>query len=316
MARILVISYSQTGQLDRAARAMLSPIADDPGFEIIWERLAPQTPYRFPWRFLDFFDTFPETVHLDAPALRPTTFDPDARYDLVILAYTVWFLSPALPVTAFLKSPAARVLAGKPVITLIACRNMWLSAQETVKELLVARGARLIDNVVLIDQGPTWATFVTTPRWLLTGRKQGFWRVFPPAGVSEQAIAASARFGRALRDARDLIESGATEPLLSGLAAVQVNPAYIASERLGKRSFLIWGRLLRGLGQPGNAARRAVLIVYILFLVTLILTIVPLGVLARKMLRPLMRTRIKREVTRLEAPSGSGIERIAKYMQG
>lgn len=315
MARILVISYSQTGQLDRVARSLIAPLLDDPGFEIVWEKLEPQAPYPFPWRFLDFFDTFPETVHLDAPPLRPTTFDPDAPYDLVILAYTVWFLSPALPITAFLKSPAARVLAGKPVITLIACRNMWLSAQETVKELLAARGARLIDNVVLIDQGPTWATFVTTPRWLLTGKKRGFWGVFPPAGVSEQAIAASARFGRALRDARHLIESGATGPLLSGLAAVQVNPGYIASERLGKRSFLIWGRLLRALGRPGDGVRRVVLIVYILFLVTLILTVVPVGVLARKMLRPLTRARIEREVARLEAPSGSGVERLAQYSQ-
>jgi len=316
MARILVISYSQTGQLERVARAMVSPLIGDSGFEVISEKLQPQTPYPFPWGFLDFFDTFPETVHLDEVPLQPVGFDPDAHYDLVILAYTVWFLSPALPISSFLKSPAARVLAGKPVITLIACRNMWLSAQETVKDLLARRGARLIDNVVLIDQGPTWATFVTTPRWLLTGRKSGFWHIFPPAGVSDAAAKAAARFGRALREARHLIESGAaTGPLLSGLAAVKVNPGYIASERLGKRSFLIWGRLLRALGQPGNAVRRIVLVVYILFLVTLILTVVPLGVLARRLLRPLTRARIEREVARLEAPSGSGVERLAQYSQ-
>ena len=315
MARILVISYSQTGQLERVTRAVLSPLVGDPGFNVVQERLAPQMPYPFPWGFLDFFNTFPETVHLDAPPLKPVAFDPDAHYDLVILAYTVWFLSPALPITAFLKSPSARVLNGRPVITLIACRNMWLSAQETVKELLAARGARLIDNVVLIDQGPTWATFVTTPRWLLTGKKDGFWGVFPPAGVSEQTIAASARFGRALRDARHLIESGATGPLLSGLAAVKVNPGYIASEKLGKRSFLIWGRLLRALGGTDSVARRVVLIVYILFLVTLILTVVPMGVLLRRLLRPLTRARIEREVARLEAPSGAGVERLALYSQ-
>lgn len=315
MARVLVVSYSQTGQLERVTKSVLSPLLDDPGFHVTWEKLEPQTPYPFPWRFLDFFDTFPETVHLDAPPLKSVAFDPDAHYDLVILAYTVWFLAPALPVTAFLKSPEARVLTDKPVITLIACRNMWLSAQETVKELLAARGARHIDNVVLTDQGPTWATFITTPRWMLTGRKEGFWGVFPPAGVSDASIRASARFGHALRAARLLIESGARDSLLSGLGAVKVNPAYIASERLGKRSFLIWGRLLRAVGPPGSAARRVVLIVYILFLVTLILTVVPLGVLFRRLLRPLTRTRMEREVARLEAPSGSGVTRLTQYTQ-
>jgi hypothetical protein len=190
---------------------------------------------------------------------------------------------------------------------------MWLTAQEKVSALLTERGGRLVDNVVLVDQGPAWATFITTPRWLLTGRKNGFWGVFPPAGVSEADIAAAARFGRALVDAGHLIQSGPTTPLLSGLKAVKVKSGYIASERIAHRSFQVWGRLLRALGGPGQPLRRVALLVYVVFLITLILTVVPLGVIMRALLRPLFKNRMDRETARLEQPSGSGTERLRQY---
>jgi hypothetical protein len=313
MARILVLHYSQTGQLTRALESMLAPLAGRSDFEVVWHKIEPIVPYPFPWSFFGFLDAFPESVYLDPPPLATPAFDPDDRWDLVILGYTVWFLSPSLPITGFLKSPAARVLKDKPVITFIACRNMWLSAQEEVKKMLAERGARHIDNVVLVDQGPPWATFVTTPRWLLSGRKGGFWKIFPPAGISNSDIRGAARFGRALAAAGHLIQSGAGGSLLSGLGAVRVNPRYIASERLARRSFRLWGGLLRAIGSPGAPLRRAVLLVYLVFLIGMILTVLPLGILVRALLRPLLKRRMDAEVTRLELPSGSGTERVTRF---
>jgi hypothetical protein len=312
MTRILVLHFSQTGQLTRAVQSMLSPLAHRPDVEIVWQNLEPVEPFPFPWGFFRFFDTFPECVHLDPPPIRPVTFGPTARFDLVLLSYQVWFLSPSLPVTAFLKSEAAQVLRDKPVITFIACRNMWLSAQEKMKALLRDLGARHIDNVVLVDQGPPWATFITTPRWVLTGKKNGFWGIFPPAGVSAAEIAAAARFGRALADALPLLQS-ARGSLLSGLGAVKVIPGYITGEKIAHRSFRLWGKLLRAIGKPGNPLRRLVLVVYIVFLVAMILTVMPVSIMIRALLRPLLRKRLEAEVARLEAPSGSSTERLAQY---
>lgn len=314
MTRILVLYYSQTGQLTRAARSMLAPLAGRSDIEIVWEELEPREAYPFPWTFFQFLDVFPESVYLDPPPMQPVGFDPDSHFDLVILAYQVWFLSPSLPVTGFLKSQAARVLRGKPVITLIGCRNMWLTAHEKVTRLLAGQGATLIDNVVLVDQGPPWATFVTTPRWLLTGKKAGFW-FFPPAGISDADLQAAGRFGRALADGLHLLQSRPGTPLLGGLRAVRVNPGYIAAERIGHRSFLVWGKLLRAIGRPGRPLRRAGLLVYCAFLVTMILTVVPVGILARALLRPLFARRMDADIARLERPSGSGTERMAAYRE-
>ena len=312
MIRILVLHYSQTGQLTRAVQSMLSPLAGRTDVQIIWQNLEPVEAFPFPWGFLRFFDTFPECVHLDPPPIRPVAFAPDARFDLVVLAYQVWFLSPSLPVTAFLKSAAAQALRNTPVITFIACRNMWLSAQEKVKDMLNDVGARHIDNVVLVDQGPAWATFITTPRWVLTGKKNGFWGIFPPAGVSETEIVAAARFGRALSESLPLLQS-TTGPLLAGLGAVKVLPGYVTGEKIAHRSFRLWGALLRALGKPGDLGRRLVLVVYIVFLVAMILTVMPLSIVVRALLRPLLRKRLDAEVARLEAPSGSSTHRMQQY---
>ena len=312
MIRILVLHYSQTGQLTRAVQSMLGPLRGRPDVEIVWQNLEPVEAFPFPWGFFRFFDSFPECIHLDPPPIRPVAFGPEARFDLVILAYQVWFVAPSLPVTAFLQSEAARVLRDTPVITLVACRNLWLSAQETVKGILRDLGARHIDNVVLVDQGPPWATFITTPRWLLTGKKNGFWGIFPPAGVSEADITGAARFGRALADALPLLQS-TRGPLLSGLGAVNVNAGYIASEKIAHRSLRLWGVLLRAIGRPGNPLRRLVLVAYIVFLVVMILTVMPVGIVVRALLKPLLRERLDAEVARLEAPSGSSTERMEQY---
>jgi hypothetical protein len=311
MFRVLVLHYSQSGQLDKIAKSFVAPLEKEPGVEVVWQNLQPQQPYPFPWPFLKFFDTFPECVYLDPPRLKPLSIDASQNFDLIIVAYQVWFLSPSLPMVAFLQSPTAKaLLANKPVITLIGCRNMWLSAQEKMQTLLTRVDARLVDNVVLQDQGPPWATFITTPRWVLTGKKNGFWGIFPPAGVAEKEINAAERFGRALTLALPLLQSGQLGPFLTGLGAVKVNPGYIAGEKLAHRSFILWGRLLRALGPAGSPARRAVLVLYIVFLVALILTVLPFSILIRAFLRPFMRAKLAQQVQRLEAPSGSSVERL------
>ncbi len=312
--RVLVVHYSQTGQLTRVVESFVAPLRGCAGVELVEAAITPREDYPFPWRFLDFLDVFPESVYMDPPEMAPPSFDPDEPFDLVILAYQVWFLSPSLPMTGFLHSEAARVLAGKPVITVIACRNMWLTAQAKVVALLERRGARLIDNVVLIDKGPPWSTFITTPRWLLTGRKGPFWKIFPAAGVSAADIRDAGRFGRALAEALPFLQARPTQSLLHGLGAAHVDPRYIASERIGHRSFRIWGRILRAIGPPKSRLRRIALAFYAAFLVLMILTVLPVTLAVNRLLRPFLHRRLKAAARVLEAPSGSDCGRCGEFL--
>lgn len=311
MKRVLVVYFSQTGQLRRVAESFCASLSGQPDLQLDWCPLAPQQPYPFPWPFWRFFDQFPETVQGIPPELQPLPSTVQGRYDLVILAYTVWFLSPAPPVTAFLKSAAGQaLLKDTPVVTLIACRNMWHLAQEETKKLLAAAGARHCDHVVLTDPGPSYATFVTTPRWMLTGRRDPLWGLFPAAGLSETQIASAGRFGAALAEALRGGRLDGQQPVLSGLAAVEADVRLVPSETIGRRSFTIWGRLIRAVGPQGALRRRPVLLVYVLFLVTMILTVVPVTMTLRWLLRPLAARRLAEQKHYFEQPSGSGRERL------
>lgn len=308
-----MVRYSQTGQLDAVAEAIVAPLRADPGIAVHEEVLRPVTPNPFPWPFLTFFDAFPETAHLKPAPLQPLTLTGDEDFDFVILPYQVWFLAPSQPITAFLQDPVAmRVLKGKPVVTVIACRNMWLMAHEKLKTLVAATGARIIDNVVLIDQGPTLATFITTPVWLLSGRRQGFWGM-PDAGLTAQQIAGTRRFGLALRDGlRQGAERG-SQPMLAGLGAAEANPRLYISEKAGTRSFYLWGKLIMAIGRPGSVVRRPVVALYVLFLLALIVTVVPLSLTLQALLRPLFKGALTKMKDRFELPSGSATDRCHLY---
>ena len=314
MKNVLVINYSQTGQLSDVSAQVVAPLRAA-GYSVHVETLVPETPFPWPWPIVDFVDAFPECVQLDAPPLNPLSISADRQFDLVILTYQVWYLAPALPMTAFLKSPEGkRLIHGKPVITLVACRNMWLSAQETMKQLIAEAGGLLRDHLVFTDQGHPLATFITTPRWVLTGKRNRFFGL-PPAGVAPEEIRGASRFGRALADALNCDAEKSADPMLTGLRAATVNPRLALSERAAHRAFKVWSKLIRLFGKRGQWRRRPILLVFALYLITLVLTVVPLSLLLQWVFSPLLKPRLERLKAELELPSGSQEFNLEKYAQ-
>jgi hypothetical protein len=311
--RILVPLYSQSGQLTEITQKILAPLQESGEFDIVFLTLKPVTAYPFPWPFFEFLDAFPEAIYQVAPPLEPLALCDSDEFDLIMIPYQVWYLAPSLPVTALLQDPVfQRIAAGKPVITIIACRNMWHLAQEKMKKALQAIGARLLDNVVLTDQGGTFATFITVPRWLWTGRSNAFWGL-PAAGVHPHEIQRSRRFGLALRDALRQNHEKKDQPLFTGLGAVNAEPTLLVSEGAATRSFMVWGKLVRAMGQPGGSARIPVLFLYVIFLKILIITVVPISLFLQLLLRPFLRGKLAAAKHYFEAPSGSGKERLNQY---
>jgi hypothetical protein len=108
-----------------------------------------------------------------------------ANYDLMVIAYQVWFLSPSLPVQALLQSEIApEIFKDKQVVALCTCRNLWYSASRLMHQSLEQLGAKWLTQITVCERSPLWASFVTTPRWMLTGRRDAF-AFFPAAGISE-----------------------------------------------------------------------------------------------------------------------------------
>lgn len=302
--RVLVVYYSQSGQLENVLTAMLHPLMLADTVEVTMLPLRPSENFKFPWSFWNFFDAFPESVYCDPPPNLPYELLNSENFDLVILGYQPWFLSPSLPMCAFMKSNQAKaILKDKPVITVIACRNMWIEAQKSMKELLVPCEARLIDNVVLSDQSGPLESFITTPRWMLTGKRESFWGL-SAAGISDDVIQKSSRFGEAILSGLIRNKEIENTPMLCGLGAVCVDPRFIASEKIGRRSFRIWGKLIRLFGQRGSRIRRPILGIYILFLIVLIISVVPINMAVYSIVRRIFKGKMDKIIQNIEAPSG------------
>lgn len=311
---ILVVSYSQSGQLNLIIESTLAPLKKNNNINIVYKNIKPKMSYPYPWNLMSFLDVFPESVYLD-PCEIDEIEDDDIEYDLVILAYQVWFLSPSIPTTAFLKSEyAKKKLLNKSVITIIGCRNMWIMAQEKVKMLLNGLGAKLIDNIVLIDQGSSLATFVTTPRWMLTGKKDSLWNIFPKAGISDSDIKSSSRFGKAILHALSEDKEKNFTSICHGLGAVEVNEKLIKSEEIGTKSFNIWGKLIRKMGKIGDLKRKPVILLYLVFLILMIITVVPINMIIQTINRKINKNKVELEKELYEQPSGSSRERIKEFL--
>jgi hypothetical protein len=147
----------------------------------------------------------------------------------------------------------------------------------------------------------------------LTGNKGKPDGLLPEAGISPGDINDAARFGRAIAAALREGREQQHAPLLNGLEAVKVDTRLIASEKIGARSFFIWGKLLRALGRPGTPARRLALVMYIAFLIGMIVTVVPITMTLKFLLRPWLQPSLEKQRHYFEAPSGSASNRMTEF---
>ena len=292
MKRYLVVYYSQTGQLTEIAHSILEPLAASDQVELVFEELRPQKPYPFPWSAMEFADAFPESLQEIPCALKPVRFDPQAHFDGVILAYQVWYLSPSIPISAFLQSAAARVMAGRPVVTIIGCRNMWLLAHEKVKRRIVQLGGMPAANMVLMDRAPNLLGVISIAAWMLTGRKKRFLKIFPKPGVAAEEIRAARRFGKTLLEGLEAPDLRGLQARLNKQDAVTVVPSFILFEQRISKIFAVWSRFIRRKGGPGDLARRLRLRLFIAYLLTAVFVLAPLATMATFVLQRLKQEKI------------------------
>jgi len=302
MKKVLVLYYSQTGQLKSVLDSFISKLPDEE-IQVDIKEIKPKKPYPFPWPFYTFFDEFPESVFMDGCEIEEIE-GLDESYDLIILGYTVWYMAPSIPITAFLNSQQAKGLfKDKPVVTVIACRDMWVLAQEKMKDMLQKLDARLLDNVALTDQGGEVLSLITLPTYMLTGDKKYF-SFLPSAGIKEEDIKKCDRFGERLNKALKEDREKSTKPMLQNLGAVEVNAKLIATEKIATRSFRVWSRLIKLAGKKYSFGRKVVISIYVVFLILLLLTVVPLNIITRKILNLFQKEKLRKMEEYYELPSG------------
>jgi len=253
MKNILVISYSQSGQLDEIIDNFLTPFVDT---NIDRINIFPKKAFPFPWSSQAFFDVMPESVLEEKIELEPIILKCD-NYDLIIIGYQPWYLSPSLPITALLQDKKfTSVLKDKPVITLIGARNMWLNAQESVKEYIHNAGGKLVANIPFIDRNSNLVSAVTILYWMLTGKKEKFLKIFPLPGISEKDINSASQFGDIVmktfkNDSYDKLQKNILD-----LKLINIKTNILFIELRAKKLFKIWAKIIKN--KSSNIRQRTV----------------------------------------------------------
>ncbi len=303
MNRVLVIYYSQSGEVARVARLFADQLASSQ-VEVTFEEIRPQANYPYPWRSLRrFFDEMPECVLGLPPQVHAPQFDRHSRFNLVVIAYPVWFLSLAPPIQSFFQCPHSIVLRNADVITISVSRAMWQRASEAMKQLLMASGAVHCDNIVVTHQGSSLLTLISTPRALLSGRRDRLLGVFPPAGVSGSDLDRVQQLGSVV--ARELnAGSHIGRSRLRGEPAVAVDRWLAVPEFLAWYCFYVWAALIRRLGRVHPALRALGDYAFATFLVGLILFGLPLIFLGTFVTYPTISHRLNAYISHLAEPTG------------
>jgi len=292
--KVLVVYYTQTGQLKRIVDHVLAPLEGK--VDVTFEQLVPIEPFAFPWKKQTFYDTMPETVLQTPRGIQPLKVDVNAHFDLVILAYQPWFLSPSQPTAAFLQSEQGRqLLKGKKVITLLGARNMWLNAQESVKKYLQQAGASLVGNIVLVDKSPNLVSLITVLRWQFKGLKAAT-KYLPPAGVQENEIVTSARFAAPIAAALESGNWNGLQQELINLHAVELIPNLILLEGRGIKAFRFWAKFISAKGGPGAESRQGRVTMYRSLLLPGIVVLSPITLISSLIKLNLKKNELQREV--------------------
>ncbi|MCD4683548.1 MAG: hypothetical protein K8R86_09725 [Bacteroidales bacterium] len=278
MKKVLVVYYSQTGQAKEIADSVINPLKSE--FEITFEKLKSKEPYPFPWKGMSFFQVLPESVKEIPCEFEPFGFDPDKNFDLIILAFQVWYLSPSIPISSFLQTQEAKkVVQGKPVITIQGNRNMWVMSQERIKKRIYDLGGNLVGNIVLTDKNPNLVSVITITRWMMKGKKHGdglYGKLFPPAGISEKDIIKSEKLGKVILDSFRENDLSGLQKRLVDMGAVKINPVLASIEKRGLKIFNIWANLILKKGSYGDKKRERRLKFFKYYLFAVIYLISPI----------------------------------------
>ena len=246
MKNVLLIYYSQSGQLREIAENIAKPLLNSEEIEVTFYEIKLEKPFPFPWNNDAFFDAFPESFLQIPTKLKPIPIEIlNFKYDLILLHYQVWYLSPSIPINSFLKSDEAKILFNNtPVVTVSGSRNMWIMAQEKIKFLLKQNNAQLKGNIALTDRVGNLISVITIVEWMFSGVKKRYLGIFPLPGVSEKDIHESSKFGDVILASLQERNFDNLQQRLVAIGAVRISSYLIIVDKTANKIFNKWSNLI------------------------------------------------------------------------
>lgn len=299
MKKILLIYYSQTGQTKDILDSLIKPFQKDNSYEFSFFEIEPVIPYKYPWSSDDFFDTFPESVLGIPCALQPFSISDYTIFDLIIIGYQPWYLSPSIPIQSFFQTKEAqKLLNGKPIITICGCRNMWMKSFEKIKHYIHNSGGNLIGNIVLNDRHNNLISVLTIIRWLLYGDKPGKNKLLPPAGISINDINYCSTYGAMILNALENNTANTLQEKIEKAGGVNFKPSIAFLELNASRIFKIWANFIIKKGSKGYTGRIKWIRLFKYYLLFAIYCISPIVTVLFFLFYPLFSKKMKKIISK------------------
>jgi len=296
--KVLVVYFTQTGQLRDIVNSITMPLIHRGNITVTFEELKPIPPFPFPWKSDSFFQAMPESVMGIPCALEPLSIKGDENFDLIIVAWQPWFLSPSIPIHAFFQLPAAKkILAGKPVVTIIGSRNMWVMAQNVIKHYIKNAGGRLTGNILLYDKASNLLSVISIIRWMFKGKKDRFLKVIPPAGISENDIKNASQYGEYIYESLKSDSFGDLGEKLIASGAVDVKPGIVMIEKRGIIFFRMWAKFILKKGGYGDSSRIFRVRLFKYYLLTVLYLVSPFASILYMVIKPFRKQTLKKQIS-------------------
>ena len=288
--KVLVIYYSQSGQLSDIINSITCPLKEA-GNTVETIPVQPVKAYPFPWSGKSFFAVMPDCVLGVPTELQPIQLK-ETAYDLIVFGYQAWFLSPSIPSNSILAHPSVQlVLKNTPVVTITGARNMWISAMEKIRKLLKESGARHAGNIVLVDKHANFVSFFTILYWMFTGKRDRLLKIFPKPGVSDADIDNCKTFGSVLEKYLGKGNYAGMQDELIQQKAVVVKYRLMFIESKAKRIFGLWANFI-----VKRKNRTAWLVAYKYYLIIALFIAAPVILTIDALFfKPFLSQRIKRQ---------------------
>jgi len=294
MKNVLVIYYSQSGQLESIARNIAKPLLDSGNINVLFHEIQIEKPFPFPWNNEAFFGAFPESFLQIPTRLKPIKEEiMNTKFDLILLNYQVWYLTPSIPVNSFLKSQEAKILLNNtPIITITGSRNMWVMAQEKVKVLLKQNNASLKGNIALVDRVGNLISVITIVEWMFSGLKKKYLGIFPLPGVSDKDINESTKFGEIILSGLEENSLDNLQSKLVAIDAVRISSYLVTVDRTANKIFAKWSNFIIN----KEESRKSWLKVFKVYLLLAIWLISPIVYILHLLTYPFKIQKIRKEL--------------------
>lgn len=290
--KAIIFYYSQSGQALDIATNLANAIG-----EAMLKEIRSTHNFPYPWSRREFFDAFPETrLGMPPCGIEKIELEDVRDAKLVVIVGQSWFLSPSIPLQAFLEDEGIRTfMKGRKVVFVNGCRNMWLMTMHGVRQSLSDMGAAMVGHIVMQDSHANLVSVLTVIRWLFYGKKQRAW-LLPDAGIKSLDITKASLFGKIIAQAITTNNYSQLQENLLKARAINYKPSVLFLERLGHRMFGLWAKFIRHKGNFGDRRRSFRCTLFMVYIITVLYIMSPFGVLFFWLTYPLRNITRQKEI--------------------